>query len=195
MAKPISFLTLLLTLTILTATASGENMEVSQQNALGILKNRLESVAHRQAAIDQLKSAADSNFIKLLIEIVRNSKESIILRGHVVETLIEINHPNIASGVKPIVDDASLDTDTRKLALDVLWRKQIEGIDLILNHLIYNHAEEPTLRAAAIKYLNRGEEAVPLETWLPLYSDSQNPIPVRVAALHVLEENGMLHKK
>ena len=99
----------------------------SQEKVLETLKNRLASVEDRLNAMEELKSAQDPQIVSDLINIVRDSEDSIVVRGHVIELLITIKDSWAEMELKKLLNEPSLPSETRRMTLYGLWKKDPEA--------------------------------------------------------------------
>ncbi len=164
----------------------------TQEGALQIAKNRLASIEDRKKAIDQLKSNQDPEMIPPLIEIVRNPEEAIAVRGYIVEMLIELEDDWATLELKKISKDSTLSSETQKLALYALWKKDAQAMKPELMSLAKNVGIPADLRMTALTYLSQTGGDWPPEFWVDLYIQKSNPPPVRIAALNGMREFDLL---
>lgn len=164
----------------------------SQEEALQIAKNRLASVKDRKKAIDQLQSNQHHEAMLELIEIIRNPEEAITIRGYVTQMLIESKDKWVLLELKKLLKDLTLPSETKKLALYALWRKDAQAMKPELISLAQNIGMSTDMRIAALTYLSQTEGNWPPEFWVKIYSQKSNPSPVRIAALNGMQEFNLL---
>lgn len=182
----------LVTFCFCSLTQPAEASVPTQKQPMQIAKNRLASLEERKEAIDQLKFVQDPEILPKLIEIIRDPKEPVPLRGHVVEALILLTDKQVSSELMKLVKDSALAPEIRKMALYGLWKKDPEQVKADLMKLAQDPQGTVELRAAALNYLKESKGNWPHGFWIGFLTQKANPPAVRISALNAMEELNLL---
>lgn len=172
--------------------AWGESVSSERGTALETAKNRLASIDERLKAIDQLKTFDDAEVIPAFSQIIRNSKEPIVLRAHASEILSQSNNQWGTLELKKILRDLSVPSENRVIALYALWKKDAKAMKGELITLAQNNSEARDIRIAALNYLRTEKDKWPPEFWENLFLKKENPVPVRIQAMNGMKELGLI---
>ena len=187
---------ILITLFLVLATPLGFGFaDASQKKALEMLKNRLSNVKDRLNAIEELKSVQDSQIVTDLINIVRDSEDSIAVRGQIIELLITLSEPETTTQLKKLLNDDTLPSEVKRLALYALWKKEPQGTMSDLIRIAQNQKEATDLRTTALAYLGQTQGKYPIGFWKNLFLKRENPVPVRIAAMNGMETLRLLDQE
>ena len=156
--------------------------------------NPLDSIDDRRKAIEEIKTRQDPRILPALIEIVRNGAESIVLRSHIVDQLMQSNDEWCVIELKKIVLDSKLPSEVRKPALYGLWIKNPEEFKSEVINIAQNSMEPVDLRVTALTYLRTSVLELPLSFWKILIGKNNNA-QIRIAALNGMEQHGFLRQE
>ena len=161
--------------------------DTASKKPIEVLKNRLGSVQERLGAIEQLKTAPDSKILPDLLGIIRDSEDSIVVRGHIIELLLTIDDPWVAIELKKLLSDSSALTETKRLVLYALYKKTPKEMISELMLIAQNPRESAELRTTALSYLGQTQGNYPPAFWKNLLKGKEHPVPVRIAAANGME--------
>ncbi len=160
------------------------------------INDRLRSVAERKQAIDQArKDSKPKELIASLLQIAKNAREPILLRSYAIQTLTQMKNPETAVGLKTILDDSSLDVQTRKMAMYALWQKNPAETKAELARIARDRKEVAALRILAIQCLQKNSQDIDAQFWIRLLEDPYNPGDFRTAILNIMEGLGIFDQQ
>lgn len=177
-----------LSLFLIGAMPNGMAEPSTQKEALVIVKNPLAGIPNRLKAMEQLKSNLDSHATDQLLTLVRNPDEPIVLRARLIEVLVSSQDAWVDIELHKMLNNSTLASETRKLALYALWKKNPQKMKEKLIGIAQNGRDPADLRVQALGLLRQAQDAPMPAFWEKLYTIKANPAPIRIAALNGMEE-------